>query len=60
MTERNPHVAEPFRAIVNSFSPQVGIRCSRCHVTVPFDKVNLKDRCGDVKCPLNNKEPEKC
>lgn len=39
---------------------EVGIRCSRCHVTVPFDKVNLKDRCCDALCPLNKKETEKC
>lgn len=29
------------------------VKCPRCGVPVPRDKVTLANRCNDAKCPLN-------
>lgn len=29
-------------------------QCGRCGITVDVDKIGLKDRCTDPRCPLND------
>lgn len=32
------------------------VKCTRCGVTVPIDKVDVPNRCMDERCPLKRKE----
>jgi hypothetical protein len=32
------------------------VKCPLCHVDVPFDKIDLPNRCLHPQCPLNKRE----
>ena len=34
--------------------PATQIICERCRVSVPTDKLDMKDRCKDAACPLKS------
>jgi hypothetical protein len=35
------------------------VKCERCRVDVPVNKLDLPDRCTDRECPLRQRPPEK-
>lgn len=39
-------------------TPTPEIICPRCRISVPLDKIGLKDRCCLKGCPLNEKKAD--